>query len=220
MKTFHCDRCRQLVFFENVRCVHCGHALAYLPDRQEMGALRASGDGRWRYEVDGERPQAYRLCLNYSQENVCNWAIPANAPGLYCLSCRLTRVIPDLSHPGHREAWYRLEFAKRRLVYSLVRLGLPLSASGQARGLVFEFRADLDPPGSGPVMTGHVHGLITIDLAEADDAERERRRRHMHEPYRTALGHFRHEVGHYYWERLVQGSDLIGAFRGRFGDER
>jgi hypothetical protein len=86
--------------------------------------------------------------------------------------------------------------------------------------LVFEFRADLDPPGSGPVMTGHVHGLITIDLAEADDAERERRRRHMHEPYRTALGHFRHEVGHYYWERLVQGSDLIGAFRGRFGDER
>ena len=25
----------------------------------------------------------------------------------------------------------------------------------------------------------------------------------MHEPYRTLLGHMRHEVGHYYWERLI-----------------
>jgi hypothetical protein len=220
MKIFHCDRCRQLVFFENVRCVSCGHALAYLPDRQVMGALEADGDGNWRYKIGGELPQTYRLCRNYSLENVCNWAVRADDPGPYCLSCRLTRVIPDLSQSGHREAWYRLEVAKRRLVYSLLGLGLPLAASIAEKRLVFEFRADPSPPGAAGVMTGHVHGLITIDLAEADDAERERRRRSMHEPYRTALGHFRHEVGHYYWERLVQGSGRLGDFRARFGDER
>ena len=55
-------------------------------------------------------------------------------------------------------------------------------------------------------MTGHASGLITINLAEADDSERERQRRQMGEPYRTLLGHFRHEIAHYYWDRLVRDS--------------
>jgi hypothetical protein len=50
--------------------------------------------------------------------------------------------------------------------------------------------------------------------------EREKRRTVMHEPYRTLLGHFRHEVGHYYWDVLVQDGDQLEAFRQVFGDER
>ena len=63
-------------------------------------------------------------------------------------------------------------------------------------------------------------GLITINIAEADDAERERARKDMAEPYRTLLGHFRHEVGHYYWERLVRDGLWLESFRTLFGDER
>ena len=52
-------------------------------------------------------------------------------------------------------------------------------------------------------MTGHNNGLITLALKEADDAVREQVREAMGEPYRTLLGHFRHESGHYFWDRLV-----------------
>jgi hypothetical protein len=129
-------------------------------------------------------------------------------------------VIPDLSQPGHREAWYRLEVAKRRLIYTLLGLGLPLEnqVSDPEHGLVYEFLADV--PGADPMLTGHNNGVITISVAEADDVEREKRRLQLHEPYRTLLGHFRHEVGHYYWERLIQHSHRIDAFRYLFGDER
>ena len=129
---------------------------------------------------------------------------------------------PDLAQPGNREAWYRLEVAKRRLVYSLLSLGLPLHNKGEdpERGLVFEFLADVTGPGAGQVLTGHRGGCITINIAEADDSKREERRLRMHEPYRTLLGHFRHESGHYYWDRLIQSTDRIDAFRELFVDER
>jgi hypothetical protein len=42
----------------------------------------------------------------------------------------------------------------------------------------------------------------------------------MHEPYRTLLGHFRHEIGHYYWDRLVWGHKWLEPFRALFGDDR
>jgi hypothetical protein len=138
-----------------------------------------------------------------------------------CRSCRLTRVIPDLSVPTHRDAWFRLEVAKRRLVYTLLSLKLPLASKQDdpARGLAFELLADA-PAGQAPILTGHADGIITLNIAEADDAERERRRTELHEPYRTLLGHFRHESGHYYWDRLIRGSERIEAFRELFGDER
>jgi hypothetical protein len=107
-------------------------------------------------------------------------------------------------------------------VYSLLRLGCPLKSKAEdpAHGLAFEFLADSRAPGAPRVHTGHASGVITLNVAEADDAEREKRRVELHEPYRTLLGHFRHEVGHYYWDRLVQGSPRIGRFRELFGDER
>lgn len=219
MKIFHCDYCDQLVFFESTQCVHCGHTLAYLPDRAQVGALEALDDGLWR-AVAGSDSEAYRQCVNYSAEQVCNWAVPAAEPVAMCVSCRLTRTIPDLGVDGNRQAWYRLEAAKRRLVYTLMSLKLPLvnRQDDPEGGLAFDFLAD--PAEGDPVLTGHVHGVITVSVAEANDAERERRRAQMREPYRTLLGHFRHESGHYYWDRLIKDSPRLEDFRERFGDER
>jgi len=131
----------------------------------------------------------------------------------------LTRVIPHLSVDGNKVAWAKFEAAKRRLNYSLLGLGLPVRSKVEEpeNGLFYEFLAD--SPGS-PVMTGHDFGVITINLAEADDAERERRRVQLNEPYRTILGHFRHEVGHYYWDRFFADEENAAALRSVFGDER
>ena len=131
-------------------------------------------------------------------------------------------MIPNLSRPGNKEPWYKLEVAKRRLVYSLLALGCPVESKLEQpeRGLAFEFLADPEAAGAPPVLTGHADGVITLNVAEADEVERERRRLRLHEPYRTLLGHFRHEVGHYYWDRLIKDSPLIDDFRERFGDER
>jgi hypothetical protein len=154
----------------------------------------------------------YRLCANYRNFGVCNWAVPAGDPDPLCRSCRLTRVIPDISLPENQYAWRKLEGAKRRLLFSLLRLGLPVTSrlEDPELGLAFDFL----------VITGHDSGVITINIAEADDAEREKRRLQLHEPYRTLLGHLRHEVGHYYWNVLMQDDGRIHAFRSLFGDER
>jgi hypothetical protein len=222
MRTFHCDECDQLVFFENVTCLKCGHALAFLPDLADMGALVPAGDNLWRALAPEAEERTYRLCANYAEQNVCNWAVRAEDEHTLCESCRLTQVIPDLNRPGHHESWYKLEVAKRRLVYSLMMLRLPIlnRIEDPERGLAFEFLADPTESDAKPVLTGHAGGVITINIAEADDAERERRRLAMHEPYRTLLGHFRHESGHYYWDRLIQDSPQIDRFRELFGDER
>ena len=219
MKVFHCDHCRQLVFFENSQCVSCGHWLAYLPDARCMGSLDQDDRGLWRSPMPSLKNAGYRLCRNYTEQSVCNWAIPMQDDRELCGSCRLTRVIPDLNVEGNKSAWYRLETAKRRLVYSLMGLELPLESESDrsALPLAFEF---LSGTWEEPIFTGHSDGVITINIAEADDAEREKRRHQLHEPYRTVLGHFRHEVGHYYWERLIANSYRHYQFRQLFGDER
>ena len=210
------------MFFENSQCLQCQHQLAYLPDLAVLGSLEAGETGLWRSPLERARGRRYRLCANYSEANVCNWAIPEHDAQPLCQSCRLTRVIPDLTRPGHREAWYRLEVAKRRLLYGLTQLRLPVLSKAQdaERGLAFELLADPESCDRPKVMTGHNQGVIVISVAEADDVERERRRRQLHEPYRTLLGHFRHEIGHYYWDRLISGSPRLEAFRELFGDER
>jgi hypothetical protein len=214
MKIFHCDHCQGLVFFENVKCLTCGQALAYLPEAGRVATLKQGKGGRW---WAGERE--YRLCKNYNQANVCNWAVEAGDGHEFCGSCRLTRVIPDLKVAGNREAWYKLEVAKRRLVYGLLGLGLPVRSLEEdpQHGLAFEF---LEDPGTGTLKTGHENGVIVINVAETDDAWREQTRNMLNEPYRTVLGHFRHESGHYYWDRLIKFGPRLKAFRGLFGDER
>lgn len=129
---------------------------------------------------------------------------------------------PDLSVKANVLAWRRLQWAKLRLFYSLLRLGLPLQtkAENERTGLAFDVLADPPQPGAPRVMTGHDNGLITIALAEADDAAREKSRMSLHEPYRTLVGHFRHESGHYFWDRLVHDGGKLEPFRRLFGDER
>ncbi|WP_020472208.1 zinc-binding metallopeptidase family protein [Zavarzinella formosa] len=224
MKTDHCDHCGQVVFFENVQCVKCGHLLAFLPDEMQIGSLEEAEDGLWRKPDAKNNKARYRLCANYTEHQVCNWAVDSDDSNPLCISCRLTQVIPNLNEPGKKEAWYKLETAKRRLIYTLLALKLPITGRLEEpeTGLSFEFLSDPEPgtPDAEPVLTGHDNGKIVINIAEADDSEREKRRHAMHEPYRTLLGHFRHEIGHYYWDQLIKDSPRLEAYRHLFGDER
>jgi hypothetical protein len=138
-----------------------------------------------------------------------------------CRACRLNRTIPDQGIAEHRRWWGDIERAKRRLVSSLIALRLPVASrvsEDPQRGLAFDVLRAW--PGGPHVMTGHADGIITIDVEEADDSRRERLKAALREPYRTLLGHLRHEVGHYYWQRLVESSHWLGPFRALFGDER
>jgi hypothetical protein len=222
VKTFHCTHCQNLVFFENTKCLSCEHSLAYLPDGNRMAALEEVEKGRWR-QPDGDY-RTYKLCINYIEHDICNWAIPIEDPDELCASCRLTRVIPDLARPANQSAWYRLEVAKRRLIYALLSFKLPLVGKSEQtpNGLAFEFLNDTTKPNGdrSRVLTGHDNGLIVINVAEADDVYREQQRTRQNEPYRTLLGHFRHEIGHYYWDQLIQNGPRLELFRQIFGDER
>jgi hypothetical protein len=153
-----------------------------------------------------------RVCANRSLIG-CNWV--AQDDNCYCRSCSLTRTIPVIQQ-RNIALWRRAEQAKRRLLYDLARLRLPLGSQAGDRHIAFDILAD---EGSEPVMTGHLRGLITLSLSEADDVEREARRMRFGEPYRTLLGHFRHEVGHFYWDLLVDETKLQRPFRLIFGDE-
>ena len=165
----------------------------------------------------------YKRCLNLSTPASCNWLIAADDTHAMCRACRLNRTIPDLADAGFPDngtLWGKVELAKRRLVSALITLQLPVASrmtEDAQRGLMFDF---LRSPVNGPhVMTGHDTGLITLNVDEADDAKREAVRKAMREPYRTLLGHFRHEVGHYYWDRLVAGTAWLDGFHQLFGDE-
>ncbi|MGC3981515.1 MAG: putative zinc-binding metallopeptidase [Steroidobacteraceae bacterium] len=234
MKTYQCPKCQSRVFFENQFCLACETQLGYLPLADVMLAVDAE---RGLACVEPNHPQAdmsgrWSICANRAHIG-CNWlaaqpdATASAAP--YCDCCRYTRTVPPLGDPANHLAWQRLEQAKRYLFYSLHRLQLPIPDQAQRSqtqcqgqspllGLAFEFLAEL--PDQQKIFTGHDTGTITINVAEADDVKREQRRVSLHEPYRTLLGHLRHEIGHFYWELLIANSDSLEAFRQLFGDER
>jgi hypothetical protein len=217
MKIFSCSQCGQLVFFENVRCTRCGVALAYLPDHGFMSAMEPA-DGGLVAMAPGAKGERYRLCRNSTEHGVCNWAIAARDDDGYCCGCRLNDVIPNLSRPGALVAWGRIEHAKKRLLYTLYELGLPVESQREKKGgLVFSFKGS-DEPAASPVLTGHDDGHITLNIAEADNPGREKLREQLGETYRTVLGHFRHEIGHYYWDVLVRDGGRLEPFRDSFGD--
>ncbi len=220
MKLFDCQACGQTLYFENTTCENCGHRLGYLAEQQELHAIeRTGGEGSLAWSIVGQPERTLRFCRN-AQYEVCNWLIPNDQAGDFCLACRHNHLVPDLSRRGNQELWRLMEIAKHRMFYTLIELHLPLitRAEDPVEGLMFDFLED--PEIGKKVMTGHDSGTVTISIAEADDAERERRRKSMHEPYRTLLGHFRHEIAHYYWDRLVRDSPAIGPFRQMFGDDR
>jgi hypothetical protein len=217
MKLFACQSCGQVVYFENTKCERCGHRLGYLPPVFRISALEPEGD-IWRTLAKPE--SVVKFCDN-AQHDTCNWLIDAGAPEALCLACRHNHTIPDLTVDANLVRWRRIEMAKHRLFYSLLRLRLPLKTRVEdpEHGLAFDFLASTPDPTAPKVLTGHDNGLITIALEEADDAERERRRTIMHEPYRSLLGHFRHETGHYFWDVLVRDGGKLDACRALFGDD-
>ncbi|HVY28236.1 MAG TPA: putative zinc-binding metallopeptidase [Polyangiaceae bacterium] len=217
MKIFTCSSCEQLVFFENVRCTKCGATLAFLPDLGVVSAIVPDAEF-FKSTLPAAKDARYRLCRNSLEHGVCNWVVPAEEDAAYCRSCRLNDVIPNLAQPEALVAWGRIEQAKRRLLFTLFQLGLPVE-SGQEKpgGLVFSFKAAEAGDGA-PVLTGHDNGHITLNVAEADNPGRERLREQLGETYRTLLGHFRHEVGHYYFDALIRDTQELPAFRELFGD--
>jgi hypothetical protein len=218
MKLFKCQHCGQVLLFENRKCERCGRVLGYLPTQGVLSALEPVSGDQWQALA---RPEAtWRFCDN-AVWNACNWLVGSDSLERFCAACRHNRTVPDLSNEENVRRWRKIEVANHRLFYTLLRLRLPTlsRADDEARGLVFDFLADA-PTDQGKVLTGHDDGLITVALQEADDAERETRRTAMHEPYRTLLGHFRHEVGHYYWDRLVADGNQLDECRATFGDER
>ena len=202
MHKFTCPNCAGQLYFENFVCERCGSVVAFNPLPQRFEALAVDGPA---------------LACDNRASGVCNWRKDWDHES-FCRSCKLNRTIPRLDADGNLELWKRLEVAKRRVLYDLSRLGLsaPPRDSGPTLGLAFDFLS----PADGKVLTGHDRGLITINLAEADDASREQIRTDLGEPYRTLVGHFRHECGHYLWDRCVAGGEELARFRATFGDER
>lgn len=208
MRYYQC-RCGNVLFFDNSVCLKCGLEIGYDVSADQMVALDDQG---W-----------FKRCQNGLGYGVCNWLIPAESDEPFCESCQLSRTIPDLRFAANVEAWRKIEIAKRRILYALARLGLmPVSkAVDPERGLAFDF---LRPTPVEAVLTGHDHGVITVNVTEAEDLERERQREMLGENYRTLIGHFRHEIAHYYWDRFFFDRDdadpVMQGFREVFGDER
>jgi len=216
MKLFTCTHCGEILYFENTRCAHCGYSTGIFEENNQLFALSAKDENSFAH-VHNDTNMPYEYCYNH-QFDVCNWLVPLNGGSIFCKACNLNRTIPNLQQQQYRSYWQTIERAKHRLVYSLLRLKLPVFSKKKdaKKGLCFDFVADEK---GRKIFTGHEDGLITVNIAEADDIKREMARKNMHEPYRTVLGHLRHEVGHYYWDILVDGGGGLHAYRTLFGDE-
>lgn len=216
MKLFVCQACGNVLYFENRACERCGHRVAFLPEKETMSAIE-SDEEAWRTLAG--KGESRMLCRNAEYDS-CNWLTDPGEGNGYCRACRHNGIVPDLSDPAQLAGWRELEVAKHRLFYSLIRWKLPLQTrqDDPEHGLIFNFLAD-DPNSGEKILTGHDNGLITIALTEADTIVRERRRLEMGEPYRTLLGHFRHEVGHYFWDVLVRDGGKLDECRAVFGDD-
>lgn len=227
MRTFPCA-CGNTVYFDNTSCLRCGSTLGFDPGQLKIISVTERQDGEW--SAASEPQRRFHKCDNYRTAEVCNWLVPVEDDDEFCIACRLNVVIPNLSMADNRRRWYKLEKAKRRLLYTLLSLQLPIIGykTDSDRGLAFRFMEDvmeLDPITEEVVtyeqiMTGHEAGTVTINIIEADDSTREKIRENMNESYRTILGHFRHEIAHYYWDQLVARTACLEPFRLLFGDER
>lgn len=218
MHLFRCSQCGQRVFFENLHCDACGSSLGFVPAELQMIAFSVDPQDVW--TRIGPAGPAQRPCSNYRVEGVCSWMVAVDDSSALCVSCRTTQIIPALGKPENRGLWRKLEQAKRRLFYTLLALKLPAPnrAVDPVNGVSFQFLEDASPQHR--VLTGHDDGVITLNIAEADDALREKMRASMREPYRSLVGHFRHESGHYYWDRLIRDTAWVDDYRALFGDER
>lgn len=200
--------------------------VGFIPDDVQLSAFTENRDDSLQSYTNG---RFYRKCKNYSDLDICNWMVAHEDNEEYCQSCRLTRDIPNLANDHNVTLWFRMEQAKRRLLYTLLKLNLPVvdRIENPKSGMGFAFLKDEVEDEYGNeltiknyVTTGHASGLITVNLDEAEHSTRMKIRDKMHEQYRTLIGHLRHESGHYYWDKLVKNSDKLNECRRLFGDER
>lgn len=210
-----CAKCGTRVYFQNKKCLVCGSDLGFYPATMAMEALEPAPAGSGLYRrISARGAPPLRYCGNESH-GVCNWLTESGDGNGLCAACDLNRVIPNLAEPDSLAKWSEFERAKKRLVYNLLRLGLPLeygNGSGDGNRLAFDFARE--------IVTGHLDGVISVDMAEADAVERTRQREQFAEPYRSLLGHLRHESGHFYWDFLIDKAGRNEDFRRLFGDER
>lgn len=217
MRAFVCPVCHNFVPFEGSTCLSCGTPVGlHLPSR----SMVALSDGA--ATVDGVR---WMRCTQ-SGPLECNW-LTSESAGVAargrCLAHSLIRREPDPDDTIAREKMLPATLALRRLVYQLDELGLPVDPYWQRDGgLAFDLLSSYST--SERITIGHANGVITIDLVESLDAYRESLRVQLGEPYRTMLGHFRHEAGHYYQNILVEtgagAQRYLARCRELFGDER
>ena len=226
MRIFNCPFCGHVVFFDSLQCMHCHSELFFMPEQLTLAALQPAQapvqDGLWQpRQTQTEQAAApdytlYKACAHRQGLSLCNFAIAGNDPSPLCLSCRQTSWLPDPSMPDNELRWARIERAKRHLFYTLSELALgPRPGHAQPN-----FALLADQPGQPAILTGHAGGTITLNVIEADDDERAKRRLALKEPFRTLAGHLRHEVGHFFWDQLVAGTAWQQPFRALFGDER
>jgi hypothetical protein len=217
MKVFSCSNCNNLIYFENSVCLKCKFQLGFDSASLSMVTLKAGSNNQ--YSNIRDKKQVFKYCKN-AEFSTCNWLIPVGQETAYCKACELNRIIPDLTNPDNLKRWMNIEAAKHRLVYSLLRLHLPVEKKigDEEKGIAFDFLTEFSP--NQKVLTGHDNGTITLNTDEADEAERVRHKEDLGENYRTLLGHFRHEIGHYYWDVLIRDTKNIEGYRTLFGDER
>lgn len=220
----HVQRCKcgQSVFFDNQLCLRCGSALGYHPEQGKLCSIEPEPEsGKWIVRSEGPLAgESFMLCQHRSSAAHCNWMVSKEETAPFCVACSLNLTIPDLNIERNADYWLITEQAKRRLIAQLIMLGLPTVSKklDPQQGLGFELLRQL--PQGPTVLTGHMEGVITLNIEEADPAHREKVRQNMYEPYRTMIGHFRHESGHYYWDRLVMDTPWLPVVRDVFGDER
>ncbi len=214
MRSFRCRVCDNALYFENSLCVSCKSALAYSRDEKAIVPIDAQGQ-----YVDSAG-KIWHICRNLNLSG-CTWL--TEKVGGQCFSCELTRTRPNNSDLEGLAAYPIAEQAKRRLIVELEAQGFPLLGRDPSipeeedQGLGFDLISNKTTDEK--VIIGHANGIITIDLDEGDDAYREKVRVDLDEPYRTMLGHFRHEIGHYYEWQLVRGDERMERCRELFGDE-
>jgi hypothetical protein len=213
MKIFQCGHCAQSLFFESHSCENCGHLSGFRDEDRTMLTF----DPKKEVLLSDREQKEYKYCKN-KEYNVCNWVVEKDAPEEFCQACQLNRTIPNLSDEENFEKWKNLEVAKHRLIYQLQKLGLDLKSKLDTKeGFCFDFVVQKHNP---KLMTGHANGVITILLKEADSVLREQMRLQLLEPYRTLIGHLRHEIGHYFWDQLVYNDKkVLAEYRIIFGNE-
>lgn len=219
MRAFACPVCNDFTPFEQDRCPSCQANLSlHLPSK----SMYATTDGV--AIVDGQR---WVRCTQADTLG-CNWLTPAEQADddAYqrgrCLADSLIRHEPAPDDTLAREKLVPATQALRRLIYQLSDIGLPIEPWWRSEGgLAFDLLSSYTT--GEKVIIGHAGGVITIDLVETLDAYREQLRVTLGEPYRTMLGHFRHEVGHYYQNILVENGSgatrYLPECRTLFGDE-